>query len=123
MKEVTITEQQTAEPQQPVAEQQTVNGVNVDAYFATIDAVNADAEIAKFNFRAANKWVNGGNNRTTVKNFYGACQEVARDRSFVLRTDPRGLMRFSKRTSRRFFSAQTAARIRSNTRWLRSRAA
>ena len=87
MKEVTITEQQTAELQPPIAEQQIVNGVNVDEYFATIDAVNADAEIAKFNFRAANKWVNGGNNRTTVKNFYGACQEVARDRSFVLEKD------------------------------------
>jgi uncharacterized OsmC-like protein len=86
MKEVTINEQQTAELQ-TTAQQQIVNGVNVDEYFATIDAVNSDAEIARFNFRAANKWVNGGNSRTTVKNFYGACQEVGRDRSFVLEKD------------------------------------
>jgi uncharacterized OsmC-like protein len=87
MKEVTINEQQTAELPPVAAERQTINGVNVDEYFATIDAVNSDAEIAKFNFRASNKWVNGGNNRTTVKNFYGACQEVSRDRSFVLEKD------------------------------------
>lgn len=86
MKEVTVNEQQTAELQ-PIAERQTINGVNVDEYFATLDAVNSDAEIAKFNFRASNKWVSGGNNRTTVKNFYGACQEVSRDRSFVLEKD------------------------------------
>jgi uncharacterized OsmC-like protein len=87
MKEVTINEQPTAELQTAAEQQQIVNGVNVDEYFATIDAVRTDAEIAKFNFRAANKWVNGGNNRTTVKNFYGACQEVSRDRSFVLEKD------------------------------------
>jgi uncharacterized OsmC-like protein len=86
MKEVIINEEQTAEPQ-TMAEQQIVNGVNVDEFFATIDAVKSDAEIAKFNFRASNKWVSGGHNRTTVKNFYGACQEVARDRSFVLEKD------------------------------------
>ncbi|HEX8735877.1 MAG TPA: OsmC family protein [Pyrinomonadaceae bacterium] len=86
MKEVTINEQQTTEPQL-AAERQIVNGVNVDEYFATIDAVNSDAEIAKFNFRASNKWVSGGNNRTTIRNFYGACQEVVRDRSFVLEKD------------------------------------
>jgi uncharacterized OsmC-like protein len=86
MKEVTVNEQQTAELP-PVAERQIVNGVNVDELFATIDAVNSDAEIAKFNFRASNKWINGGNNRTTVRNFYGACQEVSRDRAFVLEKD------------------------------------
>ncbi|HEX8249333.1 MAG TPA: OsmC family protein [Pyrinomonadaceae bacterium] len=87
MKEVTINEQQTAELQPPAAEQRTVNGINVDEYFATLDAVSSDAEIAKFNFRASNKWVNGGNNRTTIRNLYGACQEVSRDRSFVLEKD------------------------------------
>jgi uncharacterized OsmC-like protein len=86
MKEVTINEQQTAELP-PIAHRRTVNGVNVDEYFATIDAVNSDAEIARFNFRARNKWIKGGNNRTTVRNFYGACQEVSRDRSFVLEKD------------------------------------
>lgn len=89
MKEVIADEQQTAElqQQQPTAEPQTVNGINVDEYFATIDAVNADAEIARFNFRASNKWIYGANNRSTVKNLYGACQEVVRDRSFVLEMD------------------------------------
>jgi uncharacterized OsmC-like protein len=87
MKEVIINEEQTAEAQTIAEQQQIVNGINVDEYFATIDAVRTDAEIAKFNFRASNKWVNGGHNRTTVKNFYGACQEVSRDHSFVLEKD------------------------------------
>jgi uncharacterized OsmC-like protein len=91
MKEVTINEEQTAEVQ-TIAQQQITNGVNVDEFFATIDAVKADTEIAKFNFRASNKWVNGGHNRTTVKNFYGACQEVIRDRSFVLEKDEPSLL-------------------------------
>jgi uncharacterized OsmC-like protein len=85
MKEVTTNEQQTAETMQPAP--QIVNGVNVDEYFATIDAVNSNAEIAGFTFRAANKWVDGGNNRTTIRDFYGACQEVSRERAFVLEKD------------------------------------
>ncbi|MDQ3797899.1 MAG: OsmC family protein [Acidobacteriota bacterium] len=90
MKEVTTNERQTAETMQPTAAAATpqiVNGVNVDEYFATIDAVNSDAEIAAFTFRAANKWVDGGNNRTTIRDFYGACQEVSRERAFVLEKD------------------------------------
>jgi uncharacterized OsmC-like protein len=68
-------------------EQQTVNGVNVDELFATVDAIKADGEIAKFNFRARNKWVNGGNNQTTVNDYYGACQNFSRSEPFVFQKD------------------------------------
>jgi uncharacterized OsmC-like protein len=80
-------EEQTSSEQPTVNEQQQVNGVNVDELFATIDAIKVEPEIAKFNFRASNKWVNGGQNRTIVKDFYGACQEIKRDRSFVFEKD------------------------------------
>ena len=87
MKEVTINEEQAAGELAAVAEQQIVNGVNVDELNATVDAIKVDAEIAKFKFRASNKWVSGGHNRTTVKDLYGACQEITRDRPFVIEAD------------------------------------
>jgi len=59
-----------------------VNGVNVDSLFKTVVAVKGNPEIAKFNFRAKNKWINGGNNRTTVNEFYGACQTHSRSTPF-----------------------------------------
>ena len=52
------------------------NGVDTAALFATIDAVRADTEIAKFRFRATNRWVSGTHNRSTIHGFYGAHQEM-----------------------------------------------
>ena len=46
-----------------------VNGVNVDELFGTIDAIKKAPVIAKFKFRAENRWVDGGHNRTTLKKF------------------------------------------------------
>jgi uncharacterized OsmC-like protein len=50
------------------------NGVNVDALFATIEAIKGNAEIAKFNFRASNRWLGGEKNRSTIQEFSGALQ-------------------------------------------------
>jgi uncharacterized OsmC-like protein len=55
---------------------QTRNGVDVPTLFATLDAVKANPEIAKFQFRATNRWVNGTHNRSTIHGFYGAGQEL-----------------------------------------------
>jgi uncharacterized OsmC-like protein len=52
------------------------NGVDVPTLFATLDAVNANPEIAKFQFRATNRWVSGTHNRSTIHGFYGAMQEM-----------------------------------------------
>jgi uncharacterized OsmC-like protein len=54
---------------------QIVNGVDVTALSDTIDAIKGNAEIAKFNFRATNKWLGGDKNRTTIKDFSGALAE------------------------------------------------
>jgi|SRR5579863_737914 len=51
------------------------NGVNVAALFATIEAVKGDPAIAKFNFRAENRWLGGDKNRSTIHQFSGALQE------------------------------------------------
>jgi hypothetical protein len=40
-----------------------INGLNVQAAFDTIDAIKADASLAKFQFRARNRWISGGENR------------------------------------------------------------
>ena len=52
------------------------NGVDTAMLFATLDAVKAQPEIAKFQFRASNTWVNGTHNRSTLSGFYGALQEM-----------------------------------------------
>jgi uncharacterized OsmC-like protein len=51
------------------------NGVNVGALFETIKAIKAKPELAKFQFRARNQWMGADHNRSTIQDFYGACQE------------------------------------------------
>ena len=76
--------EQAKEQTQP---QGIVNGINVDELFGTIDAIKNQPELAKFQFRASNKWVNGSNNRTTINGLYGAGQEHERENPFVLEKD------------------------------------
>jgi uncharacterized OsmC-like protein len=54
-----------------------LNGVDTPTLFATLDAVKANPDLAKFQFRAANQWINGTHNRSTIRGFYGAGQEDA----------------------------------------------
>lgn len=71
-----------------------INGVNVEQLGATIKAVQDKPVLAKFQFRAGNRWLEGGHNRTTVKSFFGAGQEdKTRTVPFVLDADePRVLL-------------------------------
>jgi uncharacterized OsmC-like protein len=52
-----------------------INGLNVQAALDTIAALKADKNLAKFQFRARNVWIGGGENRSTIRDFYGAGQE------------------------------------------------
>ncbi len=52
-----------------------INGVDLDRLSGTIDAVTADPALARFQFRASNRWIDGGHSRTTIQGFYGAGQE------------------------------------------------
>lgn len=64
----------TAQP--AVAQEAThLNGLNVQAAVDTIAALKADSSLARFQFRARNTWINGGENRSTIRDFYGAGQE------------------------------------------------
>ena len=64
-----------------------VNGVNVDRLFDMIDHVKEHKEIARFNFRARNRWIRGAENHTTVNEFYGACKTHKRDKPHVFVKD------------------------------------
>lgn len=64
------------------------NGVNVDRLIATIEAIKGEPDIAKFQFRAETKWINGGHCRTEFKNFYGAQKEdTSRPQPLVIEGD------------------------------------
>jgi uncharacterized OsmC-like protein len=62
-----------------------INGVNVTALGEVVKAVKGTPEIANFRFRATNKWMGGGLNRSSIQGFYGACAEdTGRTEPFVL---------------------------------------
>src|SRR6266508_4596209 len=65
----------------------TRNGVDTAALFATIDAVKANTDIAKFQFRATNRWVSGTHNQSTIYGFYGAMQEMTHRQPHVYDAD------------------------------------
>src|SRR5438309_10337326 len=63
----------------------TRNGVDTEKLFGTLDAIKGQPELAKFQFRAKNRWVDGAHNRSTIKVFYGAGQEdTSRAEEFTL---------------------------------------
>ncbi len=64
-----------------------LNGVKVDDLFKMIDAVKAQPDLAKFNFRLRNKWLDGGHNRATIKDFHGTNQDIEHKQTFVLDAD------------------------------------
>lgn len=75
---------------QTTAKQQArpVNGVDVGALFDTIAAVKQDPGLAEFQFRASNRWIDGGYNRSNIQAFHGCREEDStRTQPFVLDAD------------------------------------
>ncbi|MHC4139525.1 MAG: OsmC family protein [Planctomycetota bacterium] len=70
-----------------MTQEKKVNGVNVDQLIRTIEQIKEKSEIAKFKFRATNKWIDGTHNRATVKDFYGAGQEDVSREPMVFELD------------------------------------
>ena len=52
-----------------------LNGLDTEQMVGTIEAIKAQPELARFQFRNQNRWVDGGENRSTIQGFYGAGQE------------------------------------------------
>ncbi|RYC53069.1 OsmC family protein [Flagellimonas olearia] len=64
------------------------NGVNVDQLVDTINAVQENPELAKFEFRAKNNWIEGGHCVTSIQDYYGVGQEhPVRKDSFTMEAD------------------------------------
>ena len=64
-------------------QEQTRNGLNVQQMMQTVEAIKNDPSLARFEFRARNQWINGGENRSTIKDFYGAgAEDSSRTSSF-----------------------------------------
>jgi uncharacterized OsmC-like protein len=62
----------------------TCNGLDLEQMTKTVAAIKGEPKIAQFKFRARNRWVNGGENVSTIKDFYGACAEdQSRSEPFV----------------------------------------
>lgn len=71
--------QQAAQARSPAR----MNGLDIQAAFDTIDAIKANPGLARFQFRARNSWIDGGVNRSTIHDFYGAGREDdSRDMAF-----------------------------------------
>jgi len=64
--------------------EQTRNGLNLEQMVGTVDALKNDPTLAQFQFRARNRWINGGENRSTIQGFFGAgAEDESRSEPFV----------------------------------------
>lgn len=62
----------------------TRNGLNVDQMVQTVEALKNDPALAWFQFRARNQWIDGGENRSSIRDFYGAgAEDTSRTEPFV----------------------------------------
>jgi uncharacterized OsmC-like protein len=62
----------------------TVNGLDTAKMTGTVEAIRATPSLARFEFRARNQWIDGGANRSTIKDFYGCGREdTSRSEPFV----------------------------------------
>jgi uncharacterized OsmC-like protein len=63
------------------------NGVDLPNLFGTINAVRGQPHLAKFEFRAINRWVVGTHSRTTIESFSGAGGDHEHGRQFAYDAD------------------------------------
>jgi uncharacterized OsmC-like protein len=61
------------------------NGVDTEKMFATLDLIKQQPELARFQFRAASRWIDGAHNRSTIQGFYAAGgEDTTRSKAFEL---------------------------------------
>jgi uncharacterized OsmC-like protein len=62
----------------------TCNGLDLEQMGQTVKELQNNPALAKFQFRAHNQWIEGGENRSTIKDFYGAgSEDTSRSEAFV----------------------------------------
>jgi uncharacterized OsmC-like protein len=64
-----------------------VNGVDMEILQGTINSMKQQPALAKSKFHIHNKWISGGNSRTTVTEFYSAGKNIAHKQKFTLEAD------------------------------------
>ena len=72
---------------QQTQERAPLNGVDTPTLFATINAVKDNRELAKFKWRATNKWIQGTKSRATIEKFDGAGGEHEHKKSYAYDAD------------------------------------
>ncbi len=78
-----MTQQNLAQVEEP-----TVNGVTVSTVAGIVDAIDQDSSNAHFQFRLNNHWVDGGLNRSQIKDYFALSQEeTSRPESFTIDND------------------------------------
>ena len=66
----------------------TFNGVDVDHVMNLIGGIEDNNERAKFQFRLSNQWVNGGLNRSRIKEYFAdGHEDEARSEPFIVDAD------------------------------------
>jgi uncharacterized OsmC-like protein len=61
------------------------NGVDTEKMFGTLDLIKERPELARFQFRATNQWIEGAHNRSTIQGFYAAGgEDTSRCEAFTL---------------------------------------
>lgn len=61
----------------------TRNGLDLAQMAQTVEAIRSKPMLAQFQFRARNRWIDGGENRSTIRDFYGAgAEDTSRTASF-----------------------------------------
>jgi uncharacterized OsmC-like protein len=68
-------------------EDKIINGVDVARLEETVAAVKQTPRMGKFVFRASNRWVGGGRNRTTITDFHGSQADHPHAQPFELTAD------------------------------------
>jgi len=78
---------QTATQTKPRRERVPLNGVDTPTLFGTLDVVRSQPDLAKFQFRATNRWQDGTLSETTMGTFSGAGGEHAHASTFTFKAD------------------------------------
>ncbi|MFZ0455013.1 MAG: OsmC family protein [Ignavibacteriaceae bacterium] len=69
-------------------EKKLINGINVNRLSEVIDVVGKNPELAKFQFRVKNTWMNGGHSRSIIKGFYsGKREDNTRSEPYIFEND------------------------------------
>jgi uncharacterized OsmC-like protein len=61
-----------------------INGLDAAKLVETAEALKANPALAQFEFRARNRWISGGENQSTIRDFFGAgAEDRSRSQPFV----------------------------------------